>query len=97
MSKIDQKRNLKKMKLGNWVQMVLIKVRVSIILCFFKETRIERKCVDYELINELYTWSIQKGIKFSIEEKEKNIYIRGRHYVHKIDSTRHLKVLFFSK
>jgi len=95
MSRNDKKR--KKIRFCKWLELGLIKIRVTIEMTFFRKASIEKEQIDYELINELKKWSEIKNIDFSIRETEKNIYIRGHHSTQQATTTRHCIILFFSK
>ena len=76
----------------------LMKIKVTVGLCFFKKIEIEKEEREVTGImeKELKQWSMSKGYNFSIRKVERSSYIRG-HAAYLLPDTRHCKILSFSR
>lgn len=76
----------------------LIKIKVTVGLCFFKKIEIEKEEREVTGImeKELKQWSMSKGYNFSVRKVELPRYIKG-HAVYLLHDTRHCKILSFSR
>ena len=85
-------------RFGMRLELRIIKIRVCLIMLFFKRAIIERADVDYELHEKLKTWALKRKINFSVKEERRKIYIKSQHYQHQSQqATRTYKILLFSK
>ncbi len=76
----------------------LIKLRVTVGLCFFRKIEIEKEESEVTrfIEEELRQWCISKGYKFSVRKVELPRYIKG-HEVYLLQDTRHCRILSFSR
>lgn len=77
---------------------MLIKLKVTVALIFFKKIEIEEeeRNVSYIIEKEIYKWCLLKGVRFSVRKVELPRYIKG-HSVYRLNDMRHCRIMSFSK
>ena len=91
------KTSKKKLGILERLEIITIKLRVTLILLFLQNVEIEKDTLEKNVICELSIWAQKNSIRFEIKEVKKPIYIKSHHLVHELNETRHCKILSFSK
>ena len=97
MSVFGNKKSNGKIKFGNRLELLEIKLKVRIFMIFFKNVNLERDSFDLDVLSELKKWSMQKGYILKITEKKYPIYVSGHKSLFAMYGTRHRIHLHFSR
>ena len=83
----------------NRFDVVVLKLKVMLGLFLFEEIEVEIDKNDFNICieREMKNWCKSKGIKISITDVDRPMYITGRHSVYKLDTMRHCKRISFSR